>query len=318
MHQCIRSTSIEMPHPPNMDRVQGEKQGLPRPCKLSVRQDLMDLGRVGSMDVTLKQRDQWPREKQQTCTSFRAICHALKSIPSRRSAVQPPGQRVVGKESQHPVQSIPFVLPPLIPIEGMQVTGDFCDGPGSSLRQPPPLIPIPQLKSDDTPSPPQVSPERSYPSRISSPQTPPLDLTQNSSDSRLQSKEEGRRGSSYAASDTAPKSDTDASGNTLDSDGGSATESRTRCPLCTQNFASLRVHLGSFTIHVLPHCARPYVLTLSTLAESYHKIDPALHHLLEKPPCSIEKTEFGTQTTLTGWPLLFWDRHFSFCEPRKN
>jgi len=285
-----------MPHPPNMDRVQGENRGLPRPCKLSVRQDLMDLGRVGCIDVTLKQRDQWPREKQQTCTSFRAICHALKSIPSRRTAVQPPGQRavVVGKGSPHPVQSIPFVLPPLIPIERMQDTTDLSDGPGSSSRHPPPLIPIPQLKSDHhTPSPPQVSPERSCPSRISSPQTPPLDLTQNSSDSRLQSKEYGRRGSFYAASDTAPQSDTDASGITLDSDVGSSTESR--CPLCGQNFASLRDHL-----------------------ESYHKIDPALHHVLGKPTSSAEKTEFGTQTTLTGWPLLFWDRHFSFCEPRKN
>ena len=234
-----------------MEEIQGEKRGSTRPCKLSVRQDLIDLGRVGSIDVTLKQRHQWPRKNQQSGTSFSVICQALRAIPSRKATVQSRGQRAVAKGSQKQEQCIPFELPALIPIESMQQTKDASDGsvsvPQLKLRQPPPLIPIPQHKSAHTPSPVEVTPDPSCPSlSASSPQTPPLDLTQISTISRLPFREDAKECSS--ASDTAQQCNT--AEETLDTDIASQSESRSCCPLCRQQFvtlASLRVHLGKCT-----------------------------------------------------------------------
>ena len=290
-----------------MEGTQGEKHGSPRPCKLSVRQDLIDPGRVGSIDVTLKQRHQRPREKQQSCTSFSVICRAIRSIPPRKTTVQSRGQRAVVKGSQTQEQCIPLELPALIPIERMQQTT-------KEVRQPPPLIPIPQKNSAH---PDEVTPEPSFLSvPTSSPQTPPLDLTQTSSTSplRLQDARE-----SSTASDTAQQCDT--AGKTLDTDITPESESRSCCPLCRQHYvtlASLRVHLGQCT-KVATHVTTINTITsLSLFTESYHKIDPTLHNVVEKSTSSTEATDIGTQTSLTGWPLLFWDRHFSFCETRKD
>ena len=249
--QCQRENKVYLdgPRSSKMEEIQGEKRGSPRPCKLSVRQDLIDLGRVGSIDVTLKQRHQWPRKNQQSGTSFSVICQALRAIPSRKDTVQSRGQGAVAKGSQKQEQCIPFELPALIPIESMQQTKEASDGsePQLKLRQPPPLIPIPQHKSAHTPPPVEASPEPSCPGwSATSPQTPPLDLTQTSTISRLPLREDARESSS--ASDTAQQCN--AAVETLDTDIASQSESRSCCPLCRQQFvtlASLRVHLGKCT-----------------------------------------------------------------------
>ena len=260
--QCLRVNNVDLDRPPSskMEGTRGEKHGSPRPCKLSVRQDLIDLGRVGSIDVTLKQRHHWPREKQRSCTSFSVICQALRTIPSRKTTVHSRWQRAVANGSQNLEQCIPFELPALIPIERMQQNNtDASDGPVPQLRQPPPLIPILQKKSlhhaDHTRSPVEVSPEPSLTSWCtSSPQTPPLDLTQNSSTSRLQLHDTGE---SSSGSEIAQQCD--AARKTLDTDITSESESRSCCPLCKQSvtLASLRAHLGQ--------CTKLAILSMSVL-----------------------------------------------------
>ena len=238
--QNVSKVDHDRPQTSKMEGKHGEKRDSPRPCKLSVRQDLIDIGRVGSIDVTLKQRDQWPREKQQSCTSFSVIRQALRKIPSMKAPVKLHGQRKVARGSENHERSIPFELPPLIPIERIQQPKDESDAQVSQLRHPPPLIPIPLQKSAHTPSPTTVSPDPGFPNRPTfSPQTPPLDLTQASNTSRLHLQQDAREYS--PACDSAQQCDT--AGKTSD------TEAKTEscCPLCKQQLitlASLKVHLG--------------------------------------------------------------------------
>ena len=221
-----------------MQDVQGQKLGSPRPCKLSVRQDLVDLRRITSL------------KQVQSCTSFSEICLALRQSRKIRAESRPRGSRGASSTSTGSKNlggggdTIPFDLPPLIPIQSLQGKQDLSKPP-----QLPPLIPIPESCNIEASS--------SYSSSSEPPPPPswaslsPLDLTRRPTPPSTAPQPRLPAGTHTASSSSSATSDSAAQEESrpcdADQDVTPESELRSCCPLCTQviAFGSLRAHLGT-------------------------------------------------------------------------